>query len=561
MKYVILLCLIFSSTQFLIGQCDTLRYNAPLFNQVFVHQDVKYGEAQVWSIPYNDTELFMDIYEPIGDTLSKRPLMIWIHSGGFLNGNKQHDDMVALCDSFARRGYVTASISYRLGFNPLSSTSAERAVYRGTQDTRAAIRYLKEFHQIYNIDTNYTFLGGSSAGGFATLHTAYLDQNEAPNSIQGSFGVPDLGCLDCDGNNYQHNMDLTGIVNLWGAIGDSSWINSDETVPALLVHGTDDGVVPFGVGNPFGVFTTPVTHGSRSVGNQLDAFGIDNTKWYFPGEDHEPHGTDNGTWNNPPTPYWDTIFNAINKHYFDILRPTAPLISGPMEICEGDTVIFTAGNTDYDGCWNLNSGTILNADEDEIEIVWNNNGTYELEYISYSDIYAASPRTDSSITVHPLPTAAFNSNVAVNVVDFTPNDLTNTSYNWDFGDGNTSTDVTPQHTYAANGSYTVTLTVTNANGCTQQFTDNIDIKTLTTNSLVNSGINIYPNPTDKLLRIESQQNIRSISIYSTDGKQVQRTSSNSQSMNIQTALLENGIYLIEVNTASGSSRHRVVVRH
>lgn len=70
--------------------------------------------------------------------------MIWAHPGGFLVGDKQADDMIALCDTFARRGYVTASIMYRLGFNPFDGQSAERAAYRANQDGRAAIRYRRK---------------------------------------------------------------------------------------------------------------------------------------------------------------------------------------------------------------------------------------------------------------------------------------------------------------------------------------------------------------------------------------------------------------------------------
>lgn len=541
------------------SQCDTLRYQSPVFNQVFVHQDVKYGEAPVWTIPYNNTDVFMDIYEPIGDTIGKRPLMIWVHSGGFLNGNKEHDDMVALCDSFARRGFVTASISYRLGFNPLSSTSAERAVYRGTQDTRAAIRYLKEYHQIYNIDTNYTFLGGSSAGGYATLHTAYLDQNEAPGSIQGSFGVNDLGCLDCTGNNYTHNMDLTGIVNLWGAIGDSNWVNLDETVPALLIHGTNDGTVPFGSGNPFGVFTTPVTDGSRCVSNQLTSLGIDHDLIVFPGEGHEPHGTDNGTWNNPPTPYWDTIFNAVNEHYFNVLRPEHSIINGTFEACVGDTIMFNVPNLDSTGCWSVASGVVLSSSAEQVEVVWNTNGTYQISHINYSDVFASAPSTDSSIVIHPLPVAAFNTDVAVNEVDFTPNDLTNTTYSWDFGDGNTSSDVSPQYTYAQNGSYVVTLTTTNSNGCSQQFTDTVNVTTLNTLAYNQERINIYPNPATDKVSIESPLPIKQIKVYSMDGKLliVQDDSQNKNLLDISN--LNAGIVLIEVETEFDVQRERLVI--
>ena len=173
MKTILRSLVLLLSINLSFAQCDTNRYVNPIFDSVYKHADVKYGEAPVWTVPYNNQDLMMDIYEPIGDGLTKRPLMVWVHPGGFLLGNKEAEDMVALCDSFARRGYVTASISYRLGFNPLSSSSAERAVYRGTQDTRAAIRYLMEYADVFDIDTNYIFLGGSSAGGVATVCLLY----------------------------------------------------------------------------------------------------------------------------------------------------------------------------------------------------------------------------------------------------------------------------------------------------------------------------------------------------------------------------------------------------
>jgi pentatricopeptide repeat protein len=168
-------------------------------------------------------------------------------------------------------------------------------------------------------------LGGSSAGGFAALHVAYLDQNEAPSSITGGLLSPDLGCLDCSGNNFNHSVELAGLVNLWGALGDSSFVDADETVPTLLVHGTADGVVPFGVGQPFGVFTTPFVHGSRTISNQLNSLGIPHSTLFFAGQDHEPHGTSNGTFDTPPTPYWDTIFDAIAAMESYEYKPSARL--------------------------------------------------------------------------------------------------------------------------------------------------------------------------------------------------------------------------------------------
>ncbi|MFK7783872.1 MAG: T9SS type A sorting domain-containing protein [Crocinitomicaceae bacterium] len=424
MKSTLFLFLLLILTQFSFGQCDTNRYVNPIFSTVYKHSDVKYGEAPVWTIPYNNTDLLMDVYEPVGDGLSKRPLMMWAHPGGFILGSKEADDMVALCDSFARRGYVTASISYRLGFNPLSEASAERAVYRGTQDARAAIRYLMEYADIYDIDTNYIFLGGCSIVRETTVHVAYGDQEEAPNSVYGGVIGNDLGCLDCTGNSYVHDIELKGVINMWGALGDSSWIDADETTPALLIHGRDDDVVPFGVGHPFGAFTTPLVHGSRSIHNQLDFHGIAHDTLFFPGQGHEPHGTDNGTFNSPPTPYWDTIFNAVRDHYFAQLQPDSAEILGATAVSALGEAWYSVniGNTDS-ACWNVENGTVLQFLRDSALVQWTpgfNNGEVSVRVISEVDAVSSEtqlavtisnslslpvvPEFEHSFVIHPNPT-------------------------------------------------------------------------------------------------------------------------------------------------------------
>ena len=124
----------------------------------------------------------MDIYQPFDDTLSNRPVIIFMHPGSFLLGNNEVDDMVSLSNSSARRGYVACSINYRLGMNILSSYSGERAVYRAVQDLSAAIRFLRENHSIYNINPDEIYVWGSSAGAMAGLHLAFWmmmkDQNQ-----------------------------------------------------------------------------------------------------------------------------------------------------------------------------------------------------------------------------------------------------------------------------------------------------------------------------------------------------------------------------------------------
>ena len=133
------------------------RYIDEVFTQVDKTEDIVYANAPdlpfIFLFEWNtfDVDLDMDIYEPQGDTLQARPLILFFHSGAFFSGNNELDDMVDLSIASAKRGYVAASINYRLGLNVLSTYSGERAVYRGVQDASAAIRYFREHHELYNI--------------------------------------------------------------------------------------------------------------------------------------------------------------------------------------------------------------------------------------------------------------------------------------------------------------------------------------------------------------------------------------------------------------------------
>lgn len=84
--------------------------------------------------------------------------------------------------------------------------------------------------------------------------------------------------------------------------------------------------------------------------------------------------------------------------------------------------------------------------------------------------------TDSScasVTVCPNPVALFTPTANFLTVNFTDNTSgTPTSWNWDFGDGNTSTSQNPSHTYATDGAYTVCLDVTDNCG-TSSYCDTI----------------------------------------------------------------------------------------
>lgn len=94
-----------------------------------------------------------------------------------------------------------------------------------------------------------------------------------------------------------------------------------------------------------------------------------------------------------------------------------------------------------------------------------------------------SPRSGLSVAVSPAPNAAFvmNNSIAytLDLITYAPAVVDPTaSYQWEFGDGNSSTLPNPQHRYQAQGNYLVRLTVTSAAGCTAQTTQFISIRGL-----------------------------------------------------------------------------------
>ena len=58
--------------------------------------------------------LQLDVYRPVGDAVAQRPLVVFVHGGGFSGGSRTSPEIVDEANTLARQGYVTASISYRL---------------------------------------------------------------------------------------------------------------------------------------------------------------------------------------------------------------------------------------------------------------------------------------------------------------------------------------------------------------------------------------------------------------------------------------------------------------
>ena len=203
------------------------RYIDEVFDSVFVTPDLQYGEA--YNFIRNQWEILrLDLYEPVGDTVSQRPVIIWVHGGGFVSGDKRSENMVALCTVFAKKGYVTASINYRLHEGYIAEDDTAKIIEATTmayEDTKAAIRWFRANASTYRIDTNRIAVAGGSAGAFAALHATY----EEPEGQSGNPG---------------YSSEVSGCIDIAGALVDDTILEPGEA-PVMIVHGTNDERISF----------------------------------------------------------------------------------------------------------------------------------------------------------------------------------------------------------------------------------------------------------------------------------------------------------------------------
>lgn len=274
---------------------------------------VRYAEATNYR-GGTDT-LRMDIAEPVDDGTSQRPMIVWIHGGGFIQGSRA--DMRAVCERWAARGYVAVTISYRLGFYspwpvdpPFAYDTAEvmRACFRGIQDVRTGLKFLVTRAQRYRIDTSRVIVGGASAGAILALHCAALDASDPLPPVLGAIGDvqrafdrfprPSLGSID--GHSYASTQlpRLRAVVNIFGGLFDLRLLNGNAFVPTYSYHQRNDPVVPCGInkcfwGLPLDIAANyPRTYGGCALQAEIirrDYPSAWHETWIYEGGEHAIH--------------------------------------------------------------------------------------------------------------------------------------------------------------------------------------------------------------------------------------------------------------------------------
>ena len=264
-------------------------------------------------------DLHMDVYTPKKDSEKKRPAVLVMHGGAFAAGNKADTNQISItyCDSLAARGFVAIAVQYRLGIAStigdgllqIDSLDFSRSVYRGIQDVRTAVRYVRSHADELGVDKDRIYLLGNSAGAILALENIYMDKaSEVPEATNSE---PALGVLDSYGE-LGEESEANAVVALWGAVHDLSIIEDTET-PVLLVHGKADSTVLFKTGRPLrniastlgvnmvqmsllGVDSlrveTPTLYGSFVIDSVLKAKKIDHETYFVDDMPHEFYDED-----------------------------------------------------------------------------------------------------------------------------------------------------------------------------------------------------------------------------------------------------------------------------
>ena len=209
--------------------------------------------------------------------------------------------------------------------------------------------------------------------------------------------------------------------------------------------------------------------------------------------------------------------------------------------------------------------------------IWSTGGTGQTETITNSgtitvtSTYGTSTATDDVvITIVPAPTAAFTAPdttcATIMTTDFVDNSTGATSWAWDFGDGNTSTDQNPSHTYTGPGTFIVTLTVSDGT-CTDVTTFNIFVQFCSSINEFGVGeVAVNPTLADEFVNVNfnlgASQDIV-LTLTDLSGRVVSTDAlGNMQNGTHQVQLdgISEGLYLLNIEGEGVRSTFRIMVR-
>lgn len=271
-------------------------------DSIIVEDNITYGRA-------GDTELKLDLARPQGD--GPFPAIVFIHGGGWSGGNRQ--GYRGQIQEAARRGYVAATISYRLmKFDQAKkeTTTADPIFPAQIHDAKAAIRWVRANAQRYHVDPNRIGVTGGSAGGHLSLlvgltdpssglegNSGNPDQSSRVQAVVNVFGPTDMAaCWEKSSVAWIFRLFMGGTpaeaAGCYQAASPVTYVSKDNP-PVLTLHGDQDALVPI--------------EQATTLDEKMKAVGASHTLIVFQGQGHGFKGEDGKK-------AWDATWEFFDRH-------------------------------------------------------------------------------------------------------------------------------------------------------------------------------------------------------------------------------------------------------
>ena len=228
------------------------------------------------NIPYGEyKETLLDVYQPKAASDQKRPGVIVIHGGGWVEGSKD-DYGVRVCSRYVEKGFVCTSVEYRLA----KVAPAPAAV----TDVLNAARWFDSNAKKYRVDTKRIVVTGGSAGGHLSLMvgmtpgSAKLGPPAKVAAVVNFYGITDVG--DQLSGPHMQDYAVTWVPDQKGRLELARRVSPMTYVrrglpPILTIHGDADDTVPYEHG-------VKLTKALRDAGDDAELVSVPGGQHGFP---------------------------------------------------------------------------------------------------------------------------------------------------------------------------------------------------------------------------------------------------------------------------------------
>jgi len=235
-------------------------------------------------------ELKLDVYQPRGSA-APTPTLMYIHGGGWTNGNKESSALTFL--PYLEMGWAVVNVEYRMADDAHAPAAVE--------DCRCALRWIYRNAEQYNFDVGAIVVTGNSAGGHLSLTTGFVPASagldrQCPGDRRRSWTTGDTSTAEL---RVAAVINWYGITDVYDLLHDTpgvsgnfteAWLGSrddrDDVAkrvspttyvrgglpPVMTVHGEADPIVPY-------------KHATR-LHEALDGAGVPNRLVTIPGGGH-----------------------------------------------------------------------------------------------------------------------------------------------------------------------------------------------------------------------------------------------------------------------------------